>query len=160
MKTPPAIDPNVAFPDEKRQPAESDLPGALGHAFGPLAKVLERLRAAHPDIAPEWKYSARSGWHLIYNRKKRRLFYLVPARGEFRLSLILGGNAIAALQAGPCAKQMPALLKGARRYPKGTAFSFTGNTLKVDVAVALLEAENRALTAVSPGLWTGRAERD
>ena len=141
MKTPPTIDPNAAFPDEKRQPAEADLASALGRAFGPLAKVLERLRAAHPDIAPEWKYSARSGWHLIYNRKKRRLFYLVPVHGDFRISLILGGKAIAALQAGPCARQMPALLKEAKRYPEGTAFSLTGETLDVDVAVALLEAK-------------------
>jgi len=141
MKTTPTLDPNAAFPDEKRQPTESDLPGALGRAFGPLAKVLERLRAAHPDVAPEWKYSPRSGWHLIFSRKKRRLFYLVPTRGDFRLSLILGGKAIAALQAGPCAKQMPALLKDAKRYPEGTAFTFTGATLDPEVAVAMIEAK-------------------
>ena len=141
MKTPPVVNPNAAFPDEERPPAESDLPSALGRAFDPLAKVLERLRGAHPDIAPEWKYSARSGWHLIYNRKKRRLFYVVPVHGDFRISLILGGKAIAALQAGPCARQMPVLLKEAKRYPEGTAFSLTGETLDVDVAVALLEAK-------------------
>jgi hypothetical protein len=141
MKTPPSLDPNAAFPDEMREPAESDLPGALGRAFGPLAKVLEHLRAAHPDVSPEWKYSPRAGWHLIYSRKKRRLFYLIPTRDDFRLSLILGGKAIATLQAGPCAKKMPALLKEARRYPEGTAFIFTGATLDVAVAVALLEAK-------------------
>ena len=141
MKAVPVLSPDAAFPDEKRQPTESDLPGALGRAFSPLAKVLERLRAAHPDVAPEWKYSPRSGWHLIYNRKKRRIFYLIPARGNFRLSLILGDKAIAALQAGPCAKKMTALLKEAKRYPEGTAFSFNGQTLVVDVTVALLEAK-------------------
>ena len=98
-----------------------------------------------PDIpinaAPDWEYSPRSGWHLIYNRKKRWIFYLIPTRGGFRLSLILGGKAVAALQAGPSAKTMPALLKEAKRYPEGTAFSFNGQTLEVDVAVALLEAK-------------------
>jgi hypothetical protein len=141
MKKPPTLNPDAAFPDEKRQPAESDLPGALGRASAPLAKVLERLHSAHPDVAPEWKFSPRAGWHLIYSRKKRRLFYLIPIRGDFRLSLLLGGQAITALQAGPCAKQMPALLKEAKRYPEGTAFSFTGATLEVEVAVALLEAK-------------------
>lgn len=141
MKTPPTLSPDAAFPDEKRQPAESDLPGALGSAFGPLAEVLERLRAAHPDVAPGWKYSPRSGWHLIFSRKKRRIFYLIPARGDFRLSLILGNKAIAALQAGPCAKRMPALLKQAKRYSEGTAFSLTGRTLDIDLASALLEAK-------------------
>ena len=141
MKTAPTLDPNAAFPDKAPQPTEFDLATALGHAFGPLAKVLERLRTAHPDAKSEWKYSPRSGWHLIYSRKKRRLFYLIPTRGDFRLSLILGGKAIAALQAGPVAREMPALLKEAKRYPEGTAFSFTGATIDVELAVALLEAK-------------------
>jgi hypothetical protein len=32
-------------------------------------------------------------------------------------------------------------LKEAKRYPEGTAFSFNGQTLVVDVTVALLEAK-------------------
>jgi hypothetical protein len=36
---------------------------------------------------------------------------------------------------------MPALLKEAKRYPEGTAFTFTGATLEVDLASALLEAK-------------------
>lgn len=141
MKKPPVLDPAAAFPDEKRQPAESDLPGALGRAFAPLAKVLERLRSAHPDVAPEWKFSPRAGWHLIYSRKQRRLFYLIPTRGNFRLSLILGGKAIAALQEGPVAREMPALLKEAKRYPEGTAFSFNRETLDPELTIAILDAK-------------------
>jgi hypothetical protein len=98
-----------------------------------------------PDIpinaAPDWEYSPRSGWHLIYNRKKRWIFYLIPTRGGFRLSLILGGKAVAALQAGPWAKTMLPLLKEAKRYPEGTAFSLTGQTLDIELAVALLEVK-------------------
>jgi Protein of unknown function (DUF3788) len=141
MKTAPAMSPNAAFPDEKQQPKESDLPGALGRAYDPLGKVLEVFGSVHPDVPSEWKYSPRSGWHLIFSRKKRRIFFLIPARGDFRLSLILGDKAIAALQSGPCAKKMPALLKAAKRYPEGTAFNFTSDTLDVAVASAFLEAK-------------------
>jgi hypothetical protein len=141
MKIVPALSPEAAFPDENKQPTESDLPGVLGRAFISLAKVLEHLRTAHPDVAPEWEYSTRSGWHLIYSRKKRRIFYLIPTRGDFRLSLILGDKAIAALRAGPCAKQMPALLKEAKRYPEGTAFNLTSTSLDVSLALALLTAK-------------------
>ncbi|HUJ43016.1 MAG TPA: DUF3788 family protein [Opitutaceae bacterium] len=141
MKKRPNLDPDAAFPDEKRRPADSDLPGALGGAHAPLQGVLDRLRAGHPAVTAEWKYSPRSGWHLIYSLKQRRLFYLVLQRGNFRLSLILGGKAIAALQAGPCARKMPALLKAAQRYPEGTAFSFNRETLDADLAIALLEAK-------------------
>jgi hypothetical protein len=141
MKKQPILSPEAAFPDPQRAPAEFDLPAALGRAFSLLAKVLEPLRAVHPDVTSEWKYSPRSGWHLIYSRKQRRLFYLIPTRGDFRLSLILGDKAIAALQAGPCAQKMPALLKAAKRYPEGTAFSFNRQTLDAGMTLALLEAK-------------------
>jgi hypothetical protein len=141
MKTAPTLDPNAAFPDKAPQPTEFDLATALGHAFGPLAKVLERLRTAHPDAKSEWKYSPRSGWHLIFSRKKRRIFYLIPACDDFRLSMILGDTAISALETGPCARKMPALLKEAKRYPEGTAFNFTSGTLDVAMALAFLEAK-------------------
>lgn len=136
-----SLNPDAAFPDEKRKPAESDLKNILGRAYAPLGKVLDRFGAAHPEVASEWKYSPRAGWHLICSRKQRRLFYLVPTRGNFRLSLILGGKAIAALQEGPFAREIPALLKEAKRYPEGTAFSFNCETLDVEVAVALLDAK-------------------
>jgi hypothetical protein len=141
MKTPQPLSPTAAFPDEKQRPGESDLPAAIGTAFGALEKVLSALRSAHPDVLPEWKYSPRSGWHLIYSRKKRRIFYLIPSRGDYRLSMILGDKAIAALNTGPCAKKMPALLKNAKRYPEGTAFNFTSSDMDVALALALLEAK-------------------
>jgi hypothetical protein len=141
MKQPVSLDPDAAFPDERRKPAEADLPGVLGRAYAPLAKVLDRLRSAHPEVASEWKYSPRSGWHLIFSLKQRRLFYLVLIHGGFRLSLILGGKAIAAMQAGPRAQQMPPLLKAAKRYPEGTAFSFDRETLDTELTIALLEAK-------------------
>jgi hypothetical protein len=98
MMKQPALDPDAAFPDEQRKPAAPDLKNILGRAYAPLGKVLDRLVAAHPEVASEWKYSPRSGWHLIYSRKQRRLFYLVPTHGNFRLSMILGGKAIAAVK--------------------------------------------------------------
>jgi hypothetical protein len=141
MKKPIPLDPEAAFPNEQRQPADSDISGALGAAYAPLQHMLDRIRAGHPEITPEWKFSPRSGWHLIYSLKQRRLFYLVLKRGDFRFSLLLGDKAIAALKAGPQAKAMPALLKGAKRYPEGTAFSFDRGTLNPSLAAALLEAK-------------------
>jgi len=141
MKTAPVVSPHAAFPDEQRPPAESDLPEALGRSFAALAKILAGFRADHPDVTSEWKYSPRSGWHLIFNRKKRRIFYLIPARGDFRLSLILGDKAIAALQSGPGTAKRPALLKEAKRYPEGTAFNFAGSALDVAVTLAFLNAK-------------------
>jgi len=141
MKQVPVLNPLAAFPDATHRPADSELPAALGRAFAPLGQVLERLRAAHPDVTREWKYSPRSGRHQILSRKKRRILYLVPLRGGFRLMLVLGDRAIESLAAGPCARQTRKLLKTAKRYPEGTAFSLTQETIDVAVAGALIEAK-------------------
>ena len=141
MKKPVQIDPNAAFPDEKKRPTDADLPAALGRASDLLRQLLERVRTAHPDLAADWKFSPRSGWHQIYSRKQRRILYFIPKRGDFRLSLILGDKAVASLQAGPHAKSVAVLMQAATRYPEGTAFSFNHRTLDVALTAALIEAK-------------------
>ena len=141
MKKPVVMHPDAAFPDERQTPRDSDLPGVLGPAFPALNAVLTGLRASHPDVTPEWRFSPQSGWYQIYCRKARRILYFIPRRGDFRLMLILGDKAIAALRAGPHGKRMPALLKTTRRFPEGTAFTFTREHLDVELTAALLEAK-------------------
>lgn len=141
MKTPVPMDPAAAFPDAKVRPAAADLHAALGPAAAPLESVVAALCAAHPDITTAWQFSPQSGWYQLLLRRKRRLLYLVPRRGDFRAMMILGGKAVADLKAGPHARKMPALLKGARRYPEGTAFTFTRATLDPGLLTAFLAAK-------------------
>lgn len=141
MKTKPAMDPAAAFPDEKRPPTDADLKAALGAAAPPIEAVFASLRAQQPAATVEWKFSERSGWHQIPSLKKRRLFYLGPRRGDFRVSLILGDKALRLLREGPFAKQTAALLKTAKKYPEGTAFAFDRRTLEPDLLVAFLAAK-------------------
>jgi len=141
MKTKPAMDPAAAFPDATHQPAEADLKAALGPVIAPIKAVFAALRAAQPTVAMEWKYSERSGWHQIHSLKKRRLCYLVPRHEDFRLALILGDKALALLKQGPFAKQTTRLLKTAKRYPEGTAFSFDRRNFDPDLIAALLAAK-------------------
>jgi hypothetical protein len=133
--------PIAALPDGTRPPGDRDLARVLQSAHKLIADVTQRLRATHPEIAPEWRFSPIVGWHQIYLRRKRRIFYLVPIRGDFRLSLILGGKALDALQRGPFADRVGRLLPLAKRYPEGTAFSFTRGGFAPEVVVAMLEAK-------------------
>ena len=135
------MDPAAAFPDAQQKPGEADWKAALGRAAPPVAAVLAQLRAAQPAVTLEWHFSARAGWHQIHFLKKRRLFYLVPKRGDFRVSLILGGKAIAGLMKGPFAERTAELLPAAKRYPEGTAFSFDRRTLDPPLLGAFLAAK-------------------
>lgn len=141
MKPKPAIDPLAAFPDSKRQPTDADLETALGRSFGSFADVLSGVARAHPDAITAWQYSNQAGWYRISILKKRRLFYLVPKQGDFRLSLIVGGKAIASLKQGPHAAELERRLKTAKRYPEGTAFEFGPIDCDAALVLAMIEAK-------------------
>lgn len=145
MKTkdiPTRLDPAAAFPDESAPPTDADLAAALdATAAAKIGEIVARLRAARPKVTTEWKYSDRSGWYRLHLLKDRRLFYLVPKRGDFRVSLILGGKAVDHLKRGPLARRVNTLLKTAKHYPEGTAFSFNQESLDPDLLAAFLEAK-------------------
>ena len=141
MKTKPEIDPAAAFPDPAQPPQDADLPPALGRAVIPVALTVDELRATEPRVVVAWQFSPRSGWYQIYLLKKRRLLYLVPKRGDFRLSLILGRKAVEHLKQGPFARRTTRLLKTAKHYPEGIAFSFDRGSLDPDLVAAFLAAK-------------------
>jgi hypothetical protein len=147
MKALKEMDPRAAFPDPKRPPAETDLPVALGKCHAPVEDVLTRLRSAHPEVTAAWQFSAKVGWYEVLLLGKRRLLYLVPRRGGCRVSLILGGRALATLRAGRHAARLRRLLRKSRRHPEGTAFDFDHTSLEPDLLVAFLEAK----TTPEPG---------
>ena len=136
-----AIEPAVAFPRSGHAPDEHDLETALGQAFAPIAEITAKLREAVPGAIATWHYSDRSGWYRIAAFKQRRLFYLVPRHGDFRLSLIVGARAIASLAGTPQAATIANLLKSAKYYPEGTAISFDRTNCDADLVIALLAAK-------------------
>lgn len=150
MKKIPILDPNAAFPEKSRTPNDDDLRVALGDAFAPIAELLHELSKSCPQATAAWQYSGQSGWYRLALLKKRRLFYLVPQRGDFRLMFILGGKAISALRAAPDAREFEQLLKTATRYPEGTAFRFDRASCKPKVIAALLTAKLAHQAAILP----------
>ena len=141
MKTKIERKPDGAFVDTKRPPTETELKFALGATFPALDEVLAALRAAQPAITSEWKYSPRVGWYQIWLIAQRRLFYLVPQRDNFRLSLIVGQKALEALLAGPRGVAVKRRLKTAKRYPEGTAFAFTAGRFDAGLVLAFVAAK-------------------
>jgi len=71
------------FNDENNKPDETELQNKLGDSYPVLEKVIEFLQSNYEGISLEWKYSKRFGWFLIYNLKKKRLFYIIPQKDNF-----------------------------------------------------------------------------
>lgn len=141
MKATPRLDPSAAFPDAQRRPDDRELPDALGDSFAPFGEVVSRLHARHPEVTSAWQYSAQLGWYQVQLLKKRRLLYLVPKRGDFRLMMILGRKAVEALKSGPFAARVTQLLESTRHYPEGTMFAFDRTSLDPDLLTDFLEAK-------------------
>ncbi len=136
------MDPQAAFPTSAEKPETADLAGAIGRrAFAQLGKIQSWMTASYPTATWEWKFSPRSGWYLVPWYKKRRLFYLVPKKGGFRLSIILGEKVVTPLKTGTHAKAVSALLKEAKQYPEGTFFSFDEKNLDPELVIALTEVK-------------------
>lgn len=141
MKSKSTLDPAAAFPDANQAPVDAQLKPALGAAFQPLGEVFAAAAKLCPDATAAWQFSKQAGWYRVALRKKRRLFYLVPKRGDFRLSLILGGKAIASLKDSPQSRAVVRLLKTAKRYPEGTAFEFNATSCDTALITAMLTAK-------------------
>ncbi|HWA28933.1 MAG TPA: DUF3788 family protein [Lacunisphaera sp.] len=141
MKLKPEIDPAAAFPDSLHMPAEQELAAAVGPAYSPAHETILQLHAAHPTVTTAWQFSPRCGWYQVHLLGKRRLLYLVPKRGAFRLAMIVGRKAVARLQGGPYGRRIAKLLKSAKHYPEGIAFDFDHHSTDPGLIAALIEAK-------------------
>lgn len=122
-------------------PTDHNLEAMLGVAFPVLNEALTALAAVYPELEHEWKFSPRSGWYQIWLLEGRRLFYVLPKPGSFRLNLILGDKAIKTLKAGPQAAELKRRLESAKRWPEGTMFSFEAADFDPQLVVAMIEAK-------------------
>jgi len=141
MKTKHEMDPAAAFPNPAHPPTDEDLVATLGRAAAPVALTVDELRATEPRVTSVWQFSPRAGWYKIYALKKRRLIYVVPKRDDFRVSLILGRKAVEQLKQGPYARRTTTLLKTAKHYPEGIAFSFDRKSLDPELLGTFLAAK-------------------
>ena len=141
MKNKPGPAARTKLARTNAQPVEADLKASLGRAYPRLEAVIVWLRSVAPALRVEDRFHMETGWHQIYLLRKRRLFYLTPKAGDFRFAMVLGAKAIAGLQQGPIAGQMPRLLKATKRYAEGTAFIFDRKSFAPSVVIALLEAK-------------------
>jgi hypothetical protein len=111
-------------------PASPVADGALAAALGPTLAVWRALVAvvteAFPAVSEEWKPSKVAfGRICLLKQGLRTLVYLIPGRGGFEVSVVLGERAAALALAS---EALPAEIKrrvaGARSYAEGRGVRF------------------------------------
>ena len=111
-----------AFIGHMEQPTEAEVTLVLGSTANLWNKLVDSLSTELGVTSQEWhRSSPKLGWALRLQVKKRRIIYLGPCSGCFRVALILGDRAVAAARkAGLPASLVRTIDEGAR-YPEGTA---------------------------------------
>jgi len=79
----------------------------------------------------EWKStSPKYGWTLILSLKKKRLVYLVPCVGCFRVAFIHGDRAMAAARAARLSRPALKLMEQTPHHAEGTGLRLLVKTPK------------------------------
>jgi hypothetical protein len=114
--------PGDPFFDPARPPHESALSKRIGPAF---ALVHGALVPLNDQPKADWKFSKTSGWYLVYQKGRKRLFYLFPKDQDFALKIVFNDRALAQIMKGSLPKPILQMAKNAREYPEGHLLVFT-----------------------------------
>jgi hypothetical protein len=130
--------PGTTFDDPKKKPTNADLKERIGLSFLPIEEVLSSLQAEFQNVSCEWKFSKNSGWYIVYNRGKKRLFYLFPAAGDFLIKMVFNDRALEEIRGETFPKYIHDMLRGARKYPEGTLCEFSRKNFNPATMIELL----------------------
>jgi hypothetical protein len=114
------MNPN-AFIGRTKAPSGAELSTALGDVKPLWDEVVVDMGRELGLTGSEWKsYGVKHGWALQLRRGKRNIVHLSPCEGSFRVILILGDRAVAAVRAAKLGTQAAKLIDDAPRHPEGT----------------------------------------
>ena len=76
------------FFDESTKPSEKSLRAALGDFYNNFKDLMD----ISDSFSKDWNFSKRSGWMLKVHDKKKALFYVIPMKNEFKVSMAIRDN--------------------------------------------------------------------
>lgn len=84
-----------AFIGHTAKPSSLEVATALGPSAATWTQFVDWLADVHGVLIHEWKSdSLRYGWSLRLKKKDRTIVYLAPCQGCFRVSFVLGPQAM------------------------------------------------------------------
>jgi hypothetical protein len=108
------------FLDKNYKPSEQTLQSALGDVYIHYNKLMEIVGSFSKD----WNFSKRSGWMLKVYDKKKALFYLIPLKNEFIISLTIRENERNTFLEDNELEMIHNMIKSTKKYVEGFALRF------------------------------------
>jgi uncharacterized protein DUF3788 len=108
------------FMDAGAEPTEANLETAMAVAYPRYRDLLELAGG----YSRSWGYGKAGGWMLKVFARGKALFYVIPLRGGFKVSLTVREAEREAMLADAELSAMRAALAGAKKYPEGFALAF------------------------------------
>ena len=110
-----------ALINQSNKPAENTIQSALGKACNYYKKIV----TITSSFSHDWQFSKGRGWMLKVHDKKKALFYLIPFKNEFKISLTIREKEKDIFIKDPELKMLHDNFSSAKKYPEGFALQFT-----------------------------------
>jgi hypothetical protein len=109
-----------SFTDKSSQPDEQLLKNALGKAY----KFYTELSTLTASFKKDWNYSKTSGWMQKVHDGKKALYYFIPLKGAFLVSLAVREQEKDDFLTMKSLAPLHDELKAAKKYSEGYALKF------------------------------------
>lgn len=128
------------FLNENSKPTEDSLKPVLGNVY----EYYDSLMDIADSFIMDWNFSKSSGWMLKAHDKKKALFYIIPLKNEFKISMAIRENERKAFLKDDELKMIHSKIKSAKEYREGFALRFNVNGENFEVIKSLI----KKLTAI------------
>ncbi|MGE5373010.1 MAG: DUF3788 family protein [Solirubrobacterales bacterium] len=108
------------FLDKSCKPSPETIQSALGNTFA----LYERLAAVASPFTTDWTHTKTSGWMLKVHDNKKALFYVIPLRNAFKISMAIRDAEKDILLQDEEINALHEMIRSARKYVEGHALQF------------------------------------
>lgn len=130
-----------AFDDKASPPDDRRLGEVLGPAYVWWMQLTREFGLKHGPLVEEWNFAGKAfGWSFRLKQPKRVFVYLLPCRGHFLASFVLGDKACKAAHAGGLPASVLTLIDEAPKYAEGKGVRIPVRTAKDTESVRRLAA--------------------
>lgn len=122
------------FSDESTKPNENNLKTVLGDVYNEYTSIME----LSDFFSKDWNFSKSSGWMLKVHDKKKALFYLIPLKQEFKISMAIRGPEWETLLEDAELEKIDQIIVSAKKYREGFVIRFSSNDEEYETFIKLI----------------------